>query len=1144
MMTANVADRLTAATAPTTLTIIPSQSMRCPRCRNENPAGAAFCEECGGRLDSVCPRCGELTRPDARFCGRCGESLTPLAAEPRKYASPALYTPKHLAEMIVTSRRALEGERKQITVLFADLKGSMELLADRDPEEAGHLLDPVIQRMMEAVHRYEGTVNQVMGDGIMALFGAPVAHEDHAVRAAYAALDMQAAIRRYAAELRTRHDVAIHIRVGLNSGEVVVGAIGTDLRMEYTAVGRTTHLAARMEQLAIPGSILLTADTLRLVEDYVVVKPVGPVAVKGLERPVDVYELTGATALRSRFHIAAARGLSRFVGRSSELDEIHEALAHTADGHGRVVAIVGEPGVGKSRLMWEAASAHRTRGWLVLEAGAVSYEQATPYRPVIDLLRAYFQIESRDDVEKVREKVTGKLLSFHEADRVIEPPILGLLDVPIDDPQWRALDPTDRRRRTLDAVVRVFLHESRIQPVLLVIEDLHWIDSETQAVLDLFVDSVSTTRLAVLVNYRPEYEHRWRDKSCYVHLRLEALPRESIGELLDAMLGTDPSLRALRALLIQRTEGNPFFLEENVRTLAEIDVLVGKRGAYRLAKPIEAIQVPATVQAVLAARFDRLRPEDKRLLQEAAVIGREVAFPLLQGVSGFPTDELQRRLARLQAAEFLYESQQFPEAEYTFTHALTHEVAYEGLLQNQRRVLHGRVVQALEGLGPDRSRRAVEQLAHHTVRGELWEKAVSYARAAGTKAATRGAREAVVYFRQALTALEHLPETRETLEQAIDVRFYLGAVYVILADFEHASECLHRAEALAEGLNDRRRSGRVAALITQCSWLTGELERAVDFGRRALAVADEHRDFPFQMRTMLFLGWTYHLKGDYVNAMELLRRTIAALPGELSRALMGNQGVLPAVGAGSCLAWSLAERGSFDEALAIAEQATQLAESIEPGNPFNPNLVFARFGAAMPHLHRGDLPRAIPLLERALDVCERAEVWFVFPLVAAHLARGYALAGRGPEAVPLLERAVERSAVGVKVGLPLWNAWLAECHLLEGRIGHAAEVAARALERCRLHAEVGHEAWIRRLLGEIAWRGEAADVAQAEFHYREALATAESLGMRPLIAHCHLGLGSMHARIGTRASAREHLAIATAMYRAMKMEFWLAKARR
>ena len=617
--------------------------MQCARCRNENPVDAAFCEECGARLASVCPRCGEATRRSARFCAKCGQSLThtSLAVAPApKYASPAAYTPKHLVDLIVTSRRTIEGERKQITVLFADLKGSMELLADRDPEDAGRLLDPVIERMMEAVHRYEGTVNQVMGDGIMALFGAPVAHEDHALRACYAALEMQSTVRRYAATLGPQDDVAIQMRIGLNSGEVVVGTIGSDLRMEYTAVGRTTHMAARMEQLASPGSILLTADTLRLTEDLVVVTPLGPVPVKGLDTPVDVYELTGETAVRSRFRAAAARGLTRFVGRQAELEQIHHAMTRAAGGRGQVVAVIGEPGVGKSRLVWEAARAYRTRGWLVLEAGGLAYEKHTPYRPVLELLRAYFQIAPRDDSRAVREKVTGKLASVQAVPPVEPAPILALFDVPTDDAPWPSLDPVERRHRMLEAVKQLLLHESRVQPLLLVVEDLHWIDAETQAVLDALVESLATVPLAIVVNYRPEYEHLWGNKTFYWHLRLDALPPERVDELLDTLVGDDAAVRRLRGILVTRTEGNPFFLEESVRTLVETGVLAGERGAYRLARPVETIHVPATVQAVLAARFDRLAAEDKRLLQEASVIGRNVSFSLLTAVSGLPADEL------------------------------------------------------------------------------------------------------------------------------------------------------------------------------------------------------------------------------------------------------------------------------------------------------------------------------------------------------------------------------------------------------------------------------------------------------------------------------------------------------------------------
>jgi class 3 adenylate cyclase len=410
----------------------------------------------------------------------------PLQASP-VFTSPQSYTPKHLAEKILTSKTALEGERKQVTVLFADLKGSMELLADRDPEETRKLLDPVLERMMEAVHRYEGTVNQVMGDGIMALFGAPLAHEDHAVRACYAALRMQESVKQYAEAVRRTEGVLLQIRVGLNSGEVVVRSIGSDLHMDYTAVGQTTHLAGRMEQMAAPGSIVLTADVLRLAEGYIGVKPLGPMSVKGLGVAIEVYEATGAGPVRARLQAAAARGLTRFVGRDHEMKQLRQALGRAASGHGQVVAIVGEPGVGKSWLVWEVTHSHRSAGWLVVQASSVSYGQATPYLPVIDLLKAYFQIEARDDPRRMREKVMGKLLAL---DPSLEPSLaafLALLDVPLEDGLWAALDPPQRRQRTLEAIKRLLLREAQVQPLLLVFEDLHWIDSETQALLDSLI---------------------------------------------------------------------------------------------------------------------------------------------------------------------------------------------------------------------------------------------------------------------------------------------------------------------------------------------------------------------------------------------------------------------------------------------------------------------------------------------------------------------------------------------------------------------------------------------------------------------------------------------------------------------------------
>jgi class 3 adenylate cyclase len=778
--------------------------------------------------------------------------------------APLVYTPPYLAEKILTSRSALEGERKQVTVLFADLKGSMELLAERDPEEARQLLDPVLEHMMAAVHRYEGTVNQVMGDGIMALFGAPLAHEDHAVRACYAALAMQAAMRRYAEEVRRSHGLEMQARVGLNSGEVVVRAIGNDLHMDYSAVGQTTHLAARMEQLAPPGTIRLTAGTVRLIEGLVQVTALGPLPIKGFAEPVEVYELVGAMAVRQRFQARAAQGLTRFVGRQHEIDVLHQALEQTGTGHGQVVALVGEAGVGKSRLVYEFLHSHHTHGWRVLESTSVSYGKATPYFPVINLLRRYSHIEEHDDAGTIRAKVTGHILTLDETLEDTTPALLALLDVLPDDHPFLHLDPPQRRQRTLDALKRVLLRESQVQPLVVVFEDLHWIDTETQALLDSLVESLPMAWLMLLVNYRPEYHHGWGNKTYYTQLRLDPLPSVSVDELLYALLGDDASLKPLTHLLITRTAGNPFFLEESVRTLVETGVLIGEPGAYRLKQALSTIQIPTTVQAVLAARIDRLPPEEKRLLQTAAVVGTEVPLPLVQAIADVSEAVLQRGLAHLQAAEFLYETRLFPESEYTFKHALTHEVAYSSLLRERRRVLHARIVEALERLAGERAAEQVERLAHHALQGEVWDKAVTYCRQAGTRALARSAyREAVVAFEHALGALDHLPECRDTLVQAIDLRFDLRTALRPLDEQARIFDHLRTAEALAARLGDDQRLGRIAGYLCVYFAVMGEHARALAAGQRALALATRSGAFDVQVIAQTYLGQAYHAVGDF-----------------------------------------------------------------------------------------------------------------------------------------------------------------------------------------------------------------------------------------------------------------------------------------
>jgi len=1107
--------------------------MKCPRCQHDNLQGARFCEECATPLARTCSNCGTALSATAKFCHACAHPVATGAGAPSR--SPEGYTPKHLAEKILTSKAALEGERKHVTVLFADLKGSMELLADRDPEEARKILDAVLERMMEAVHRYEGTVNQVMGDGIMALFGAPVAHEDHAVRACYAALRMQESVAQYAESVFRSHAVPVQIRVGLNSGEVIVRAIGSDLHMDYTAVGQTTHLAARMEQMATPSTILLARSTLKLAEGYVQVAARWPVAVKGLSEPVEVYVLTGASAQRSRLHAATARGLTRFIGRDTEIEQVDRALTRAGNGNGQLVAIVGEPGVGKSRLVYEFTHSHRTQDWLILEANSVSYGKATSYLPIIDLLKAYFKVHDRETHREIREKVTGKLLTLDRALEPVLPALLAVLDVPVEDAQWQALDPGQRRQRTLDAIKHLLLRESQVQPIFVVFEDLHWIDAETQALLDGLVESLPMARVLLLVNYRPEYEHGWASKTSYSQLRLDALPTETAGELLNALLGDDPGLESLKSMLIRR--GNPLFIEESIRTLVETGALTGGHGAYRLARPIETIEVPATVQAILAARIDRLSAEDKLLLQIASVIGKDVPFVLLHAVAELTEDAVQRGLARLQAAEFLFETRLFPDREYTFKHALTHDVTYGTLLQDRRKALHAHIVDGIERIYPDRLPEHVERLAHHAVQGEMWEKAISYLRQSGVKALAQSAnREAVRYIEQAMMALRHLPKTRETLEQAVDLSFDLRTALFPLGEFERIFGCLREAEGIAKTLGDHRRLGQLSVYLCHNFWMTGHPTDALGYGQSALTLAESAGDLPLRVVGRLYLGGAYLETGDYQRAVDLLLETLQLLEGDLSRERFGLVGY-PAVIARCYLTWAFTEQGDFKQGIAHGQEGMRLAEALN--HPYT--LAVVCWYLAHLRTVTGNPSDAVRLLQRGLALAREWNLTYFSVLDTGGLGYAYALSGRVAEGISLLSDALNlMETTGYGVLQPLFLVYLGEAYALADRYDDALEVGGRAVTLARERGQRGYEAWGVRLRGEVETRRDPPE--HADGHYRDALVLAEELGMRPLVAHCHLGLGKLYRRTGQREQAQEHVATAATMYREMGMAYWLEKA--
>jgi class 3 adenylate cyclase len=747
--------------------------MRCSNCKTENSEGLKFCNECGAALKKPCPSCGFENAPASKFCGQCGAALglsAPAAA--KKPDDPSI----RVAD--TPAAENIEGERKTVTALFADIKGSTELEQDLDPEEARAIVDPALKLMIEAAHRYDGYVVQSTGDGIFALFGAPVAHEDHPQRALYCALRMQEELRRYSARLVADGGNPLQCRVGINTGEVVVRSIATGGgQTEYTPIGHTTNLASRMQAVAPVGSVAVAEPTRKLCEGYFALKPLGPTKVKGVTEPVNVYEVTGLGPLRTRLQRSAGRGLSKFVGREREMAALHNAAELARAGRGQIVAAMAEAGTGKSRLFFEFKAKSQS-GCMVLETFSVSHGKASAYFPVIDLLHGYFGIDAGDDGRKRREKVTRRVVALDRSLEDTLPYLSDLLGIVEGEDALAQMDWQVKKRRTLEAIKRILLRESINQPLMVIFEDLHWIDEQTQEFLNLLADSIGTTKILLLVNYRPEYSHQWGSKTYYTQLRLDPLGKASADEMLSALLGEGTELAQLKRIIVEKTEGNPFFMEETVQVLLDEGALVRNGAAVKLTRPLSELKIPPTVQGILAARIDRLSPNAKDLLQTLAVMGKEFRLGMVKQVVGKPDDELQRILADLQLGEFIYEQPAFPDIEYTFKHSLTQEVAYGSVLVERRKHLHERAGQALESMYADQLDDNLGELAHHYARSNNVAKAAEYLQRAGELAMKRSGStaEATAQLSAALDLVKSMPSSPEREQRETNLRMTLRAL--------------------------------------------------------------------------------------------------------------------------------------------------------------------------------------------------------------------------------------------------------------------------------------------------------------------------------------------------------------------------------
>ncbi len=992
--------------------------MICLGCGAESPAGARFCMHCAAPLPLACAACGADVPKSARFCPQCaqpvGASVSVAADTPRTSTrSVASYTPKHLADKILASKSALEGERKQVTVLFADVKSSMELAESVDPEQWHRILERFFQILADGVHRFEGTVNQYTGDGIMALFGAPIAHEDHAQRACYAALHLRDELRRFAQELRRERGLDFATRIGLNSGEVVVGKIGDDLRMDYTAQGHTVGLAQRMEALAEAGRIYLSAATAQRVEGFFALEDLGAFNVKGSSPPVQAYALEGLGRLRTRFDRARARGLSRFVGRADEMRLLESALARSEHGEGQVIAVVAPAGTGKSRLCFELVERCRAKGLTVLEAQALAHGRSIPLRPLLEMLRQRFGITERDTDRAAREKIAGALLLLDPSFAEMLPEIFEFLGVP--DPARPAprIDPEAAQRRMLQHLRRVVHADSRDRTVVTLIEDLHWLDGASDRFVADLVEIAPATRHLVLLNFRPEYTAEWRTSASVQQIALQPLGPEAVREMLAGIIGDDASVRGLPERIHARTGGNPFFTEEIVQALIEDGSLAGSPGSYRLTRGLDKVPLPETVQSVLAARIDRLEPRDKRVLQTAAVIGREFAHPLLAAVCDVVSAELDAALAALRRAEFLCENALYPEVEYAFKHPLTHEVAYQSQLTERRGAVHRAVAHAIEARYADKLDEHAAEIAWH------WEgagDAVQAARWHLRAAEWANVRDAREYGRHMRLAYDLL---RESPEDSAAASLLARAAGGLLAQGWHFGMSLEEARAVfSRGQRAVERTGDAPALahleydFGNSLFAAGHLVEAMAVTRQALHRLEELKECELRTRFIPGAAAGETFLGNLDRAERMLDAFVREVPDEeLTGFAPEGPALLPF--RLSWIAQLYGWQGRLHEAAQVAERVRVFLRATQfPGD----GLLIQ--GLIVLGELRGELADAATLGARGMKVADEFGSSQHRSFALGGLARAHALRGEWDDAVRIFEETIafqNKTRIGLDV---------------------------------------------------------------------------------------------------------------------------------
>ena len=1115
--------------------------MNCPKCRLENREGVKFCEECGAKMELVCPGCGAKIPWGTKFCGECGCQITkPSEAIPVDYSAPQSYTPKHLAEKIMTSRSSIEGERKLVTVMFADVAGFTAMSEQLDPEDVHRIMDGCCRILVDEIHRCEGTVGEFRGDGVMALFGAPIAHEDHAQRACHAALAIQRAMEEYGDRINRIHGMKFKMRIGLNSGTVVVGSIGDDLRMDYTAMGDTTNLAARLETSAQPGSVLVSGNLYRQTKEFFEFQPLGEIEIKGKGEPIEAYQLLRPTQVQTRIAASTAKGLTRFMGRSREMETLTEAFEKVRTGEGQVVGLAGEAGVGKSRLLLEFRNFLPKNEYNYFEGQCLHYGGAMPYLPILDVLRSFIGVKEGEQEHVVRRKLKERILGLDETLRPIIPPIQELLSLKVDDEAYLLLEPKQKREKTFESLRDLLIRGSQDRPQILTIEDLHWIDKTSEEFLSYMIGWLPRTRILLLLLYRPEYTHQWGSKSYYQGIGVGQLNIATSAELVGAILDGDV-VPELRDLILTRAAGNPLFMEELTYNLLDNGSIQKKKDRFILIQDVSRLQVPDTIQGIIAARMDRLEESLKRIMQVAAVIGREFTFRVLETILEMK-EGLKSGLVNLQGLEFIYEKSLFPDLEYIFRHALVQEVAYNSLLTTRRKEIHEKIGQAIESLYAQRLEEFYEMLAYHYSKSGNLPKAYQYLKQAAGKAVRNDALlESLRLYKEAMGVLLKLPPAEENKKEQIKLVLSMSVPMRRIGYTEDYLPWLQKAEALAEELEDDRSRLFIRNRLGGYYIFKGGNSK---LGWEYLESCREHPELIQDIEFVVSNGYelcSYSLiLGNYQRVDRIAPTIIGLIENSQTQAEFHEKPYNPYSQIIAMWGFATGFLGHFDKGERLLEKALSFAEEIN--HRASLGSVQCLYGILL--AFKGDGLSSIKMMKKAIKNYEASQTMVFVGQAWTWLGYGHWLIGDYGTALEFAEKGLK---IHNDLDLPLsrsvshWFCGLA--HYSLGNLEEAGVQAEQALKYSLANNEKQHQGTSWRLKGMVLAKADPGQFETAVEHIRRANTIHEEVGILPWSGCGYFSLGEVYAESGRKEEALENLKKAETLFEQMGMNYWLGKTR-